>query len=216
MSFRQAVNRWQSAVKAGATDLYLVPMFGESVVLEYENGKLQNSPLERGTAGFRRLLYTPTARLAGIAEYRYVQIRGYYEDGWFCASEIRVQSDSLQPPLSRAVQLHLLAARGFSTVIPLCSWAAVNGVQNSGATTCELPTALPAVQKRLRARLTALREVLANRRPSYWQSATLYRKSRNTEYGRRCLPFSDVLGIEVAEATGIQFAETDCDFPRLW
>lgn len=218
---QKALARYLKAVEYSATDLFLVPVFAHRGSVWYEDGMFSRTDVPKEAlraSGVRKDLWKGVLHRCGLDAFKHLEIRGFVTDykghQYFVASEIRV--DGLQPPLSRALQLHVLYARGFDTVLPLCSWASVCGVnKDKSAETRKLPRTEKGAARLLRERFDALNEVLSGRRRSYWESSTLFSVKRRTKFGKRVLPFDRLRGLEVAESLGVEYVG-DEQFPRLW
>jgi len=228
--------RYVAAIKADATDLFLVPEFRSTrcflyyheCVLDTEQLPCDKQVLRR--SGVVRNLLRTARTFGGLEREPHLWILGdlveFRDEQWFLARELRVDDGEPenQAPLTRIMQLHLLHGKGFHTVLPLCSWLAVIGVGRDGAAiTRDLPKRRREAVTALTNRVHELQEVLRGERRHYWESSTLFRHPGAGGYAGRRLPVKTVTGVEIAEATGIEFEEQPRpragarqDLPRLW
>jgi hypothetical protein len=203
-------SRYRAATLAGATDLFLVPVLQGTVHwLRYVDGVLDKASVpDKGVRPVRDL------RGLAILEHEPVlHVRCTFNKGQYWAQEVRVDDGGPQDhaPLTRVLQMHLLHMKAVPTVLPLCSWATVCGVEKDGsAKRRDLPLRRADAEALFEQRLKELNEVRTGKRQSYWQNATLFARKKAP------LRMPPITSLEVAEAVGVEFDAPAGDLPRLW
>lgn len=209
----QTRRRYKEAViDSDATDVFLAPELpgNEAYVWYDRDGKINLDELPCSIAtlkrsGFKYRLHRLPKRDSGRGfQWTWIIGRMYnvQNNQWFVAQEIRVSDDSHQAHgMNRLHQLNWLHHRGILTVLPLCSWLSVTGV-NRDKSACLRPLTKDrqVLAAQLTDRLKATVEVLYGMRDMYWQAPM--RKHLSNEFGGLRVPIKEPERLEVAAAVG--------------